>query len=134
VADQITLVEGEGSTSFPITITQNYVMYCILTYGKACTVHIKAVTVTPAAKKKCFDGIDIDKITVESDDNNPSTATCGVNLKSGVTQYSLKLKATIDRKFFKTAISRQVKIIQVDTPSGDAPQEKILKTVEVSHW
>jgi hypothetical protein len=44
VADQITLVEGEGSTSFPITISQNYVLYCVLTYGKACTVHIKAVT------------------------------------------------------------------------------------------
>lgn len=134
MADQITLVEGEDSTSFPITISQNYLIYCLLTYGKACTVQIKAVTVTPTEKKKCFDGNDIDKITVESDDNNPLTATCGVNLNSAVTQYSLKLKATIDRKFFKTAISRQVKIVQVDTPSGDAPQEKILKTVGVSHW
>lgn len=132
--DQITLLEGEGSTSFPITISQNYVIYCVLTYGKACTVQIKAVTVTPTVKKKCFDSNDIDKITVESDDNNPLTATCGVNLNSAVTQYSLKLKATIDRKFFKDQISRQVKIVQVDTPSGADPINKTLKTVGVSHW
>lgn len=128
------MVEGEPSTAFPITISQNYDLYCTLTYGKSCDIKIVARTVVPAAKKKCFDGNDIDAIAVESDSTDPTTATPGVKFIGSTKTYSLKLKARIDRKNFKVPLTRQVKIVQIDTPSGDSPVEKKIKTVDVSTY
>ena len=131
IPDELTLVEGEPSSSFPITISQEYSLYCALKYKTSCEVKVVAEFVTPDQKKKCFNGVVIDQIVVEADAIDPSLATCGFKYGGTTKSYSIKLKARVDRINFRETLTRVVKIKQIDTSGGNTLTSDI-KTVNVS--